>query len=293
MTAGSSRPDNPSTDERGTGPRTWPDRRSTRTASQPGSPSSAGSLRAGPTVRRRRQGGGDIIGFDICEDIPEARAMATEADPRGDPHRGRGRRKAGWWPSRTRSGAAWHAGGCQMGAFEAALAYAEDRVQIGRPIAGFQLIQDLTARMAGNVTASLGIAVRVARSQEEAASTTTTPPWPRASSPVVAGRPSPGRELFGGNGILLDRDVIRYSTTPRPCPPTRHPGDHQSHRRPCAHRAQRPRVTATQRPPPGSPARGPRTDDPDGGTRRGGVRPSRPGRAPGRTTETTSGGAPG
>ncbi|MBM7805020.1 alkylation response protein AidB-like acyl-CoA dehydrogenase [Geodermatophilus bullaregiensis] len=111
-----------------------------------------------------------------------------------------------------------------MGALEAAPAYAEERVQTGRPIAGFQLIQDLIARMAGNVTASLGMAVRVARSQGEAASTTTTPPWPRTSSPVAAGRPSPARDLFGGNGILLDRDVIRYSTTPRPCTPTRAPG---------------------------------------------------------------------
>src|SRR6266850_5940284 len=42
---------------------------------------------------------------------------------------------------------AWQATGCQMGAYEHALKYAQERLQFGRPIASFQLIQDLLARM--------------------------------------------------------------------------------------------------------------------------------------------------
>ena len=111
----------------------------------------------------------------------------------------------------TRGGVAWNAVGCQMGAFEAALAYAQERVQFGRPIAGFQLIQDLLARMAGNVTASLGMAVRVAQLQEEGVFRDDHAALAK-SFVTSRGRETVAwaRELFGGNGILLDRDVIRY-----------------------------------------------------------------------------------
>ncbi len=111
----------------------------------------------------------------------------------------------------TRGGVAWNAVGCQMGAFEAALAYARERVQFGRPIAGFQLVQDLLARMAGNVTASLGMAVRVAQLQEEGVFRDDHAALAK-SFVTSRGRETVAwaRELFGGNGILLDHDVIRY-----------------------------------------------------------------------------------
>ncbi|WP_346622206.1 acyl-CoA dehydrogenase family protein [Blastococcus montanus] len=111
----------------------------------------------------------------------------------------------------TRGGVAWSAVGCQMGAFEAALAYAKEREQFGRPIGGFQLIQDLLARMAGNVTASLGMAVRVAQLQEEGifrddhAALAKSYVTAQARQTVAW-----ARELFGGNGILIERDVVRF-----------------------------------------------------------------------------------
>src|SRR5207302_11410791 len=43
----------------------------------------------------------------------------------------------------TRTGVAWFAVGCQMGAYEHALRYATERTQFGKPIGGFQLVQDL------------------------------------------------------------------------------------------------------------------------------------------------------
>src|ERR1700746_1868559 len=51
----------------------------------------------------------------------------------------------------TRAGAAWVSVGCQMGAYEHALRYATERLHFVKPIAGFQLIQDLLVRMLGNV----------------------------------------------------------------------------------------------------------------------------------------------
>jgi len=57
----------------------------------------------------------------------------------------------------TRAFVAWEAVGCAMGAYEHALAYAQTREQFGKPIAKFQLIQDLLVKMLGNITASLCI----------------------------------------------------------------------------------------------------------------------------------------
>src|SRR6266852_3775482 len=67
----------------------------------------------------------------------------------------------------TRYLVAWEATGCQMGAYEHALEYAQERLQFGRPIASFQLIQDLLAKMLGNVTACQCLVVRMAQLHAE------------------------------------------------------------------------------------------------------------------------------
>ena len=63
----------------------------------------------------------------------------------------------------TRTGVAWFAVGCQMGAYEHALRYATERLQFGRPIGGFQLVQDLLVRMLGNVTSTQAMMLRLAK----------------------------------------------------------------------------------------------------------------------------------
>src|SRR3984893_9823984 len=59
----------------------------------------------------------------------------------------------------TRTGVAWFAVGCAMGAYEHALRYAVERKQFGKPIGGFQLVQDLLVRMLGNLTARPAVMV--------------------------------------------------------------------------------------------------------------------------------------
>lgn len=113
----------------------------------------------------------------------------------------------------TRGGVAWGAVGVMIGAFERAVAYAQEREQFGKPIASFQLISDLIARMAGNITACLGMALRVSQLQDagihydEHAALSKTYCTTRLREVVGW-----AREIMGGNGILIEHDVIRYFT---------------------------------------------------------------------------------
>jgi glutaryl-CoA dehydrogenase len=111
----------------------------------------------------------------------------------------------------TRAGVAWQAIGCAMGAYEHALAYATERQQFGRPIAGFQLVQDLLVRMLGNITASASMCVRLAQLQGEGKAGDEHSALAKAFC-TVRMRETVGwaRELLGGNGILLDYEVGRF-----------------------------------------------------------------------------------
>ncbi|MGI6874210.1 acyl-CoA dehydrogenase family protein [Amycolatopsis sp. 3B14] len=111
----------------------------------------------------------------------------------------------------TRGGVAWQALGVMIGAYEAALAYAKERKQFGKPIAGFQLVQDLLVKSLGNVTASWGMLVQLARLQDAGIFRDEQSSLAKAfvtarMREVVAWC----RELLGGNGIVLDYDVARF-----------------------------------------------------------------------------------
>jgi glutaryl-CoA dehydrogenase len=108
---------------------------------------------------------------------------------------------------------AWIAAGAQAGAYEAARRYALEREQFGRPIAGFQLVQDKLVRMLGNVTASLGMAVRLAQRRQDGVArdedSALAKLWiaDRLRETVAW-----AREVVGGNGIVIDYDVARFFT---------------------------------------------------------------------------------
>ena len=111
----------------------------------------------------------------------------------------------------TRGSVAWSAVGVMTGVYEVAVQYAKDRVQFGRPIGGFQLVQQHLADILGNLTSSLGMAVRGAQLQDAgefvdeqgalAKSFCTT----RLRESVAW-----ARELMGGNGILLEYGLARH-----------------------------------------------------------------------------------
>jgi glutaryl-CoA dehydrogenase len=111
----------------------------------------------------------------------------------------------------TRAGVAWQATGCARGAYEHALAYAKERQQFGRPIAGFQLVQDLLVKMLANVTASACLCLRLSQLQDEGKAKDHHSALAKAFC-TVRMRETVGyaRELLGGNGILLDYQVGRF-----------------------------------------------------------------------------------
>jgi glutaryl-CoA dehydrogenase len=111
----------------------------------------------------------------------------------------------------TRASVAWQAVGCAMGAYELALDYAMRREQFGRPIASFQLVQDLLVRMLGNVTAAQCMALRLAQLQDAGQMTDEHASLAKAFCTVRA-RETAGlaRELLAGNGILLEHHVGRF-----------------------------------------------------------------------------------
>ena len=111
----------------------------------------------------------------------------------------------------TRYLVAWEATGAQMGAYEHALKYAQERLQFGKPIASFQMVQDLLAKMLANVTASQCLVVRTAQLHAEGKLGDHQPALAKAFTTArMRETVSWARELLGGNGISLDYDVARY-----------------------------------------------------------------------------------
>jgi glutaryl-CoA dehydrogenase len=111
----------------------------------------------------------------------------------------------------TRAGVAWEAVGCARGAYEFALAYAQERKQFGRPIGSFQLVQDLLVRMLGNITASVCMVMRLSQMQMDGIMSEEHASLAKAFC-TVRMRETVGyaRELLAGNGILLDHQVGRF-----------------------------------------------------------------------------------
>jgi len=111
----------------------------------------------------------------------------------------------------TRSGVAWEAVGVMLAAYEIALNYSKERRQFGRPIAKFQLVQDLLVRMLGNVTGALGMCVRLAQLQDTGQYRDEHSALAKAYCTTrmreVVGW---ARELLAGNGIVLDYNIGRF-----------------------------------------------------------------------------------
>jgi len=111
----------------------------------------------------------------------------------------------------TRYLVAWEATGCAMGAYENALKYCQTRLQFGKPIGSFQLVQDLLAKMLANVTASQCMVVRMAELQAENKLSDAHAALSKAfTTSKCRETVAWARELLGGNGISTDYNVGRF-----------------------------------------------------------------------------------
>ncbi|ANC72207.1 acyl-CoA dehydrogenase family protein [Deinococcus radiodurans] len=111
----------------------------------------------------------------------------------------------------TRAGVAWQGVGCAMGAYELALAYTQTRKQFGKRIGEFQLIQSHLTHMLADVTAMLGMVMRLSHIADEGrmddAHAALAKVHTAARCREVVAR---AREVFGGNGILLEHGVAKH-----------------------------------------------------------------------------------
>ena len=111
----------------------------------------------------------------------------------------------------TRFMVGWASTGIQMGAFEATLKYAQERLQFGKPIASFQMVQDLLARMLANVTACQCMMMRLAQLTDEGKLGDHHAALAKAFCTARSRETvSWGREVLGGNGIVTDYNVARF-----------------------------------------------------------------------------------
>ena len=111
----------------------------------------------------------------------------------------------------TRLGVAWSALGHATAVFEAALNYSQQRVQFGKPIAGFQIVQERLTLMLSELTSMQLHCIRLA--ELDAAGTLRPIQASLAkfhNTRAARTLASLARDMLGGNGILLENHVIRH-----------------------------------------------------------------------------------
>lgn len=111
----------------------------------------------------------------------------------------------------TRASCAWSALGHAVAGYDAALNYALQRTQFGKPLARFQIVQEKLVRMLCEITTMQLYCARIGRLDESDAMSDTIAALGKLNNTVKAREVlAEARNLLGGNGILLDNHVIRH-----------------------------------------------------------------------------------
>jgi glutaryl-CoA dehydrogenase len=111
----------------------------------------------------------------------------------------------------TRQACSWMALGHALAGFETALSYTKRRKQFGRPLASFQIVQDRLVKMLADVTAmqlyclQIGTLATEGRLQPTLAGLAKMHNTSKARTVLHT-----ARDMLGGNGILLDFQVMRH-----------------------------------------------------------------------------------
>lgn len=111
----------------------------------------------------------------------------------------------------TRSGVAWSALGHATACYEAALQYAQQRTQFGKPLAKFQMVQERLAQMLEELTAMQLYCRHLADLEHSGGLRPTQASLAKYHNTRAARRiASAARDLLGGNGILLENGVMQH-----------------------------------------------------------------------------------
>ena len=109
-----------------------------------------------------------------------------------------------------RYGVAWEAAGVAAGAFELALKYTKEREQFGKPIAGFQLIQQKLVEMCAEVTLMQTLCLQLSQLISQGLLTEGTVSMAKYNNARKARYVTQlARECLGGNGIVIDNHIAR------------------------------------------------------------------------------------
>ncbi|MDE3190905.1 MAG: acyl-CoA dehydrogenase family protein [Acidobacteriota bacterium] len=113
--------------------------------------------------------------------------------------------------SEARYGIVWGSVGAGRACFEAALAYAKERIVFGKPIAGYQLTQQKLAEMALEVNRGTLVALHLGRKKDEGSlrpEHVSMGKMGNVRGALEVARTA--RTVLGGNGITLEYPVIRH-----------------------------------------------------------------------------------
>src|SRR5213082_158735 len=113
--------------------------------------------------------------------------------------------------SHARAGIAWGAIGAAIDCYETALAYAKSREQFGRPIAGFQLVQQKLVWMVQEITKAQLLALRLTRMMEMGSARPAQISLAKRNNvwmALVCARKA--RDILGAAGITDRYSVIRH-----------------------------------------------------------------------------------
>jgi glutaryl-CoA dehydrogenase len=113
--------------------------------------------------------------------------------------------------SHARAGIAWGAIGAAIDCYETALAYAKSREQFGRPIAGFQLVQQKLVWMAQEITKAQLLALRLTRMMEMSSARPAQISLAKRNNVWMAlDCARKARDILGAAGITDRYPVIRH-----------------------------------------------------------------------------------
>jgi len=111
----------------------------------------------------------------------------------------------------TRSGVAWSALGHATACYEAALSYSQQRLQFGKPLAKFQMVQERLANMLEELTAMQLYCRWMADLETRGELRPTQASLAKFHNTRAARRiASTARDMLGGNGILLENAVMQH-----------------------------------------------------------------------------------